>query len=96
MLQDIEAEDISNVYITTYGDRYHIVKSCPGLKRDIRRVKNQKLETFLHVVNVGQNIYWINMMCLKQRKTCGIVVKRLYGTSQKEHRMFLEQVLRSG
>lgn len=42
----IEAEDISNVYITTYGDRYHIVKSCPGLKRDIRRVKKSEIGDF--------------------------------------------------
>ena len=41
--RDIEAEDISNVYITTYGDRYHIVNNCPGLKRDIRRVKKSEI-----------------------------------------------------
>ena len=40
--RNIEAEDISNVYITTYGDRYHIVQNCPGLKRDIRRVKKSE------------------------------------------------------
>ena len=41
--RNIEADNISNVYITTYGDRYHIINNCPGLKRDIRRVRKPEI-----------------------------------------------------
>jgi len=41
--KDTIAENLSFVFITNYGDRYHTARTCPGLKRDVRRVK--ELET---------------------------------------------------
>ncbi|MCI9078338.1 MAG: pilus assembly protein [Lachnospiraceae bacterium] len=41
--QDTEAENLSRVYITTYGDRYHKTPVCPKIKRDIRRVKKSEI-----------------------------------------------------
>ena len=37
------AEDMSTVYITTYGDRYHKYKDCSGIKRNARRVKKSEV-----------------------------------------------------
>lgn len=40
--KNLQAEDMISVYITSYGDRYHSTKTCPGLKRDVRRVKKSE------------------------------------------------------
>ncbi len=32
-------QDDSEVFITPYGDRYHVNKDCPGLKRTIRKLR---------------------------------------------------------
>lgn len=40
--KNLQAEDMAGAYITSYGDRYHKTKSCPGLKRDVRRVKKSE------------------------------------------------------
>ncbi len=40
--RNVDAKELDVVYITTYGDRYHSVNTCPGLKRDVRRIKRSE------------------------------------------------------
>lgn len=40
--KNLQAENMMGAYITNYGDRYHSTKTCPGLKRDVRRVKKSE------------------------------------------------------
>ncbi len=41
--KNLYAQDMATVYITRYGDRYHKMKTCPGIKRDVRRVKKSEI-----------------------------------------------------
>lgn len=38
----LKAENMASVYITSYGDRYHNIQDCPGIKRNVRRVKKSE------------------------------------------------------
>ena len=38
-----EIEDNHNVFITNYGNRYHSKRNCPGLKRNIHRMRLSEL-----------------------------------------------------
>lgn len=40
--RDLQAENMLGAYITNYGDRYHRFQNCPGIKRDVRRVKKSE------------------------------------------------------
>lgn len=40
--KNLQAQDMATAYITSYGDRYHKTKTCPGIKRDVRRVKKSE------------------------------------------------------
>lgn len=35
---------VENVYITNYGDRYHVTLDCPGLKRTIQQVTKSQVK----------------------------------------------------
>lgn len=53
--RNLQAEEITNAYITTYGDRYHSTKNCSGLKRDVRRVKKSETGNMPACSKCGQS-----------------------------------------
>lgn len=53
--RNINAEDMPIVYITSYGDRYHKIRNCPGIKRDVRRVKKSEIGSLPACSKCGDN-----------------------------------------